>query len=65
MRAMNKTKATASTRYGIEAMFFWCILSDELGEEFTVKIVAHDMADCIQVLRKQYPESDIVDVQRY
>ena len=46
-------------------MFFWCILSDELGEEFSVKVVAHDMPDCIQILREQYPESGIVDVRRY
>jgi hypothetical protein len=46
-------------------MFFWCILSDELGEEFSVKILAHDMADCIQILREEYPESGIVDVRRY
>lgn len=46
-------------------MYFYCILCDELGEEFGVKIVAHDMADCIQILREQYPESSIVDVTRY
>ena len=46
-------------------MFFWCILSDEMGEEFGVSIIAHDLADCVQTLREQYPESGIVDVRRY
>jgi hypothetical protein len=46
-------------------MFFHCILSDELGEEFSVKIYAYDMADCIDILRKEYPESGIIDITRY
>jgi hypothetical protein len=45
-------------------MVFYCILSDELGEEFHVRLIAHDLADCIQTLREQYPESGIVDVRR-
>lgn len=60
------TGTLTRTKYlqGSRDMVFYCILSDELGEHFHVRIIAHDMADAIQILREQYPESGIVDVRR-
>jgi hypothetical protein len=45
-------------------MVYYCILSDELDEHFYVTMIAHDLADCIQILREQYPESGIVDIRK-
>ena len=45
-------------------MLFYCLLCDELGEYFNVTIIAHDLADAIDVVRTQYPESGIVDIRK-
>ena len=45
-------------------MLFHCLLCDELGEEFSITLIAYDLADAIDVVRQQYPESGIVDIRK-
>lgn len=40
------------------------ILSDELGEEFSVEIEAHDKNDAWDTVQMDYPESSVVYVQK-
>ena len=59
----NKSRRKAHSNGRELIMLFYCLLCDELGEGFNVTIIAHDLADAIDVVRKQYPESGIVDIR--
>jgi hypothetical protein len=39
------------------------ILSDELGEEFSVELLAHNMAGACDMIKEEYPESSIASVR--
>ena len=41
---------------------FHVILSDELGEEFSVELEAHDRDDAWDTVQMDYPESRVVAV---
>ena len=42
---------------------FHVILSDELGEEFSVELEAHDRDDAWDTVQMDYPESSVVSVR--
>lgn len=42
---------------------FHVILSDELGEEFSVELDAMDRNDAWEIVEMEYPESSVVYVQ--
>lgn len=42
---------------------FHVILSDELGEEFSVELSAIDRNDAYETIEMEYPESSVVYVQ--
>ena len=42
---------------------FHVILTDELGEEFSVELIAHNMAAACDMVRAEYPESSIASIR--
>lgn len=42
---------------------FHVILTDELGEEFSVELLAHNMATACYMVRAEYPESSIASIR--
>lgn len=43
-------------------MAWHVILCDELGEDFSVTIIARDIDEVRDTIAEQYPESDIVSI---
>lgn len=48
---------------GCDMKKFHVILSDELGEEFSVELEAHDRNDAWDTVAMDYPESSVVSVR--
>ena len=48
---------------GCDMAKFHVILSDELGEEFSVELEAHDRNDAWDTVAMDYPESSVVSVR--
>lgn len=42
---------------------YYIILSDELGEEFSVELLAHNMQSACDMLKAEYPESSIASIR--
>ena len=40
------------------------ILTDELGEEFSIELLAHDMAAACDMVNSEYPESSIATIRK-
>lgn len=39
------------------------ILTDELGEEFSIELLAHDMATACDMVKTEYAESSIASIR--
>jgi hypothetical protein len=42
---------------------FHVILSDELGEDFSVEVEAHDRNDAWDTVQRDYPESGVLSIR--